>query len=170
MGAVTSDELTQPGRGLYDHAFDVYSLFRPRNLPMKSIKVTIALCGMIAAAVSAQGPMREGRWEVTMQMQMPNMPMQMPAMKNSQCITKEQLQDPSKGLPSASPDRNNSCTVSDYKADGNKVTWKMACPDMTGTGEITFKGDTYDGLMKLTSSQGEMSMKMSAKRLGDCTP
>jgi hypothetical protein len=46
----------------------------------------------------------------------------------------------------------------------------MACPDMTGTGEITFKGDTYDGLMKVTSSQGEMSMKMSAKRLGDCTP
>jgi hypothetical protein len=130
----------------------------------------MALCGLLATTVSGQGPMREGRWEITMQMQMPNMPVQMPPMKNTQCITKEQLQDPSKGLPSASASANNSCTVSDYKADGNKVIWKMACPDMTGTGEITFKGDTYDGLMKVTSSQGEMSMKMSAKRLGDCTP
>ena len=135
---------------------------------MKSIRMVMVVCGLAMTVVSAQGPMREGRWETTMQMQMPGM--QMPAMKNTQCVTKEQLQDPSRGLPSASPDPKSGCKVSDYKADGNKVTWKMACTEMTGTGEIMFKGDSYDGLMKVTSPKGEMAMKLSAKRLGDCTP
>ncbi|MEQ1897408.1 MAG: DUF3617 family protein [Vicinamibacterales bacterium] len=136
---------------------------------MKLFAVTMGLGAILVTAVSAQGPMREGRWEITMQMQMPNMPVQMPAMKSAQCITKAQLEGSSKGLPT-SPDGNNSCKVSDYKADGNKVTWNMACPDMTGTGAITFKADTYEGLMKLTSKQGDMSMKMSARRLGECKP
>ena len=53
------------------------------------------------------------------------------------------------------------------------VTWKVACTGqetMTGTGEMTFTGDTYVGLMKMMMAQGEMSMKTSGKRLGDCTP
>ncbi len=104
-----------------------------------------------------------------MQVQMPNVPAQMPAMKTTQCITKEQLESPSKGLP-GSPDGRSSCKVSDYRVDGNKVTWSMACPDMTGTGEITYKADTYEGVMRLTTKQGAMSMKMSATRLGDCAP
>jgi len=132
------------------------------ELPMKSTRIVIVLCGLVVAAVSAQGPMRAGNWEATMQMQMPGMTM--PAMKNVQCVTNEQLKDPAKALPSASP----GCTMSDYKADGNKVTWKMACKDMAGTGEITFKGDTYEGLMSVTSPH-EMAMKMSGKRVGDCT-
>lgn len=134
---------------------------------MKSIRMAIVVCGLAVTVVSAQGPMREGRWETTMQMQMPGMPVQMPPVKNTQCVTKAQLQDPSKGLPSG-PDPT--CKVSDYKAEGNKVTWKMACTDMTGTGEITFKGDSYDGLIKLAAKQGEMAMKLSSKRLGDCAP
>jgi hypothetical protein len=137
---------------------------------MKSIRSTIALGGLLVMTVFAQGPMREGRWEITTQMEMPNMPVKMPAMKNTQCVTKEQLKDPAKALPGPPPDRSSGCTVSDYKADGNKATWKMTCPQMTGTGEITFKDDSYDGLMKLATPQGEMTMKLSAKRLGDCTP
>ena len=42
--------------------------------------------------------------------------------------------------------------MSNYKAEGSKVTWAMACKDMSGTGEITFKGDdVYDGQMNVTS-------------------
>ena len=130
---------------------------------MKSIRIAIVACSLVVSVVTAQGPMREGRWEVSVQMQMPGM--SMPAMKSAQCVTTEQLKDPAKALPSAAP----GCTMSDYKADGNKVTWKMACKEMAGTGEITFKGDTYEGLMNVTSPH-EMAMKMSGKRVGDCTP
>ncbi len=68
-----------------------------------------------------------------------------------------------KALPSAAP----GCTMSDYKADGDKVSWKMACKGMAGTGDITFTGDTYEGLMNVTSPH-VMAMKMSGKRVGDC--
>jgi hypothetical protein len=130
---------------------------------MKSIRYALMTAAVAGVVVAAQGPMREGRWENTMQMEMPGM--SMPAMKSTQCVTKEQLQDPAKALPSASP----GCTMSDYKADGSKVTWKMSCKDMSGTGEITFKGDTYEGQMSVTSPH-EMVMKMSGKRVGECAP
>ena len=133
----------------------------------------VALFTLATATVLAQNPMRAGRWEVTMQMQMANMPMQMPEMKTTQCITEAQLKDPASAVPSAAARNNASCKVSDYKVDGNVVSWKVACtgPEaMTGTGEMTFSGDTYVGTMKMMMTQGEMSMKTSGKRLGDCAP
>lgn len=139
--------------------------------------VTLALVAMLAAAaaVVAQTPIRPGRWEVTMQMQMPNMPMQMPEMKTTQCVTPEQVKDPSSALPSGPQGRgaNQDCKVSNYKVSGNKVTWQMACSNpqpMTSTGEMTFTDNAYNGTMKMNSPQGDMTMKLAGKRLGDCTP
>ena len=128
---------------------------------MKSIRIAMVLCGLAVSVVTAQSPMRPGNWESTMQMQMPGMAM--PAMKNTKCVTAEQLKDPVQALPSAAP----GCTMSNYKNEGSKVTWAMACKDMSGTGEITFKGDVYEGQMNVTQPH-EMVMKMSGKRLGDC--
>jgi hypothetical protein len=140
---------------------------------MKSSRaVVLAVCCVAVAELAAQSPMRPGRWEVTMQMQMANMPMQMPEMKTARCVTAEELRDPAGSVPSASPG-NNSCKVSDYKVTGGTATWKVACTApqaMTGSGEMTFVGDSYTGLMKMTTPQGDMSMKMSGKRLGDCVP
>lgn len=130
---------------------------------MKSVRVAMVLVGsVIVAGVSAQGPMREGRWETQMQMQMPGM--SMPATKTASCITKEQLKDPSKTVPSSAP----GCTMSDYKVTGNKTTWKSVCKDSEGTGEMVFKGDTYEGQISITKPH-QMTMKISGKRIGDCT-
>ena len=129
---------------------------------MRAIRVALVVSALAVSAVSAQNPMRPGNWESTMQMQMPGM--SMPAMKNTKCVTTEQLKDPVKALPSAAP----GCSMSDYKANGSKVTWKMACTEMAGTGELTFKGDAYEGLMNVTSPHA-MTMKMSGRRVGDCT-
>ena len=54
---------------------------------------------VLATAVTAlaQSPMRPGRWEVSMEMEMPGMPMKMPAMKTTQCVTPEQVKDPGQG-------------------------------------------------------------------------
>ncbi len=129
---------------------------------MKSIRIAVVLCGLAVSAVTAQSPMRPGNWETTVQMEMPGM--SMPAMKSTKCVTPAQLKDPVQSLPSAAP----GCTMSNYKVEGSKVTWAMACKDMAGTGEIAFKGDdTYDGQMNVTSPHA-MVMKMSGKRLGDC--
>jgi hypothetical protein len=143
---------------------------------MRVVVVSAFVLGAAAAVATAvQNPMRPGQWEIVMNMQMPNMPMAMPEMKVTECITPEQLEkDPTSGLPRvmASKDGKQACTVSDYKIDGSTVTWKMACTGqmpMDGTGEMTFKGDSYTGLMKMTAPQGEITMKFAGKRMGDCT-
>lgn len=144
---------------------------------MRSVSV-IVLALFATAVALAQSGMRPGEWEVTTQMQMPNMPagFQMPAMKMNQCITPEQAKDPANTVPRQSGrgrGNKDDCKMSDYKTTGNTITWSMACtsPDkLTGTGEMTFAGDdSYTSTMKMVMAQGEMTMKMTGKRIGDCT-
>jgi hypothetical protein len=144
-------------------------------MTIRSATVPVLSLLFAVAAAAQQTPMRPGRWEITMQMEMANVPMKMPPMTVSECITAEQLKkDPTSGLPSGAPKGSpNDCKVSDYKQSGDTVSWKMACTNpqaMTGDGELTFKADAYTGTVKMTSPQGPMSMKMDGKRLGDCAP
>ena len=139
------------------------------------------LAAAIAASVSLAAqpsPRIDGNWEVTVQMEMPNMPqgMTMPAMKMTQCVTPEDAKDPQKLMPQQQTQGNNDCKVSDYKMEGNKASWKMACTTpqpMSGDGEFVYGTDNYTGTMRMTTSRGgqpmTMNMKYAAKRLGDCT-
>lgn len=138
---------------------------------MNVLRIAIMMVGAVAVStVVAQGPMREGQWETTVEIQMANMPMQMPPVKSTKCFTSEDLKDPNNALTTG-PDAKSSCKVSDYKTEGNRISWKVACTapqQMTGTGELLFAGDTYTGVSKMTMAVGEMTMKYSGKRLGDC--
>lgn len=148
----------------------------------------MAMRRMLAAAIVAalsvpvlaqSGPRRDGNWEVTVEMSMPGMPagMAMPPMKVTQCVTPQDAQDPQKLVPrqgQQSSDMGN-CTVSDYKTEGNKISWKMACTGkqkMTGTAEYVYGADSYQGTMLMNmeggNMPGAMTMKYSGKRLGDC--
>jgi hypothetical protein len=41
---------------------------------------------------------------------------------------------------------------------------------MSGNGEMTFSGDSYTGWTKMhTEEHGDMTMKFTGKRLGECT-
>jgi hypothetical protein len=143
-----------------------------------------------AVAAGQAGPRRDGNWEITVEMAMPNMPgmptnmpagMMMPAMKMTQCITKADAADPAKSMPSH-PQRGGGppqdCKVSDYKTEGSKVSWSVACTGaqpMTGHGEMVYAADSYTGTMTM---QGQMegrggppmgmTWKYTGKRLGDC--
>ena len=147
--------------------------------------VPLAAVLALSAAVFAQGPRRDGKWEVTTQMEMAGMPAGrgMPAITVTQCITKEQAEDPQKMVPQPPPrgGQQSDCKVSDYKMLGNKVTWTMKCTTpqavaVDGTGEVTYGNDTYEGTMtmNMTTARGgqsmpmQMTMKMNGKRLGDC--
>jgi hypothetical protein len=137
---------------------------------------TVAFCALFAATVLAQDLMRPGQWEVTMQMDMPGLPIKMPEMKSTSCVTPEQAKNP--GATVQNPGRgrgrgSNNCKTSDQTIDGNKVTWRIACTGadaMTGEGEMVFNGDSYTGKMSMNMAQGQMTMQQSGKRIGDCTP
>ena len=96
-------------------------------------------------------------------------PIQDSAVTISQCIKPEDLESPDKSVPKASKD--DKCKVSDYKIEGNKVTWAVKCEDKdatSGTGEITYSDDAYDGVMKMTTGGQDVTTKMKGKRFGDC--
>lgn len=137
-----------------------------------TIVVGLALC--LSATAFAQAR-RDGRWEVKMELDMPGMPAGMPPMNSIQCITPKDADDPQKAMPQGGRGRGNSsdCKVSDYKVEGNKVSWSLKCTGteaMSGSGEFIYSTDAYTGMMKFEGGgRGAMTMKYTGKRLGDCT-
>jgi hypothetical protein len=138
--------------------------------------IAASLLAAVVLSQSAHGAapnMREGMWEITMKMEMAGMPGGMPPQVIKQCMTKKDIENPQRfaqGGPAA--DR---CQVSNYQLKGNTASWDMACKgpeEMTGSGTITFSGDSYTGTTRMSMKSGgqtqNMTMQSSAKRIGDC--
>lgn len=145
---------------------------------MKNLaKVLLAACGMAVSfgAWPAQ-LMREGLWEISTRMEMPNMPQMpkgMPGMGETtmkHCYRKEDVRDDKKIVPQGQNDPN--CAVKDTKVSGNKVIWEVQCKGGQGNsrGEMVYHSDSYEGVMKTTHPEmkGEMVMHYRGKRIGDC--
>ena len=137
--------------------------------------LTVALLACCPLAVNAATTnMKEGVWEITTKSEMAGMPGGMKPMVVKQCITKKDLEDPRRTTPGGDQ-KDNRCQVTDYKMQGNTATWNMACKGegaMTGSGSVTYSGDSYTGVTKMKMKQGgqehAMTLHYSAKRLGDC--
>jgi Protein of unknown function (DUF3617) len=137
-----------------------------------------ALCALVAlipvSAFAQSGPRQDGKWEVTVEMEMPGMPIKMPPQTMTRCVTREDAADPQRVVPQSGRNtKASSCKVSDYKMVGNTVTWSMKCAppeEMSGTGEMVYGDGTYKGTMKMSMANGQtMIMKHTGKRVGDCT-
>jgi hypothetical protein len=130
----------------------------------------LAMCLMtvvLALAADAPAKVMGDLWEVTSQMSMEGAPMKMPERKAKVCAPKDWTEPP------GAADERQKCTTSDMRKEGdNKVLWKTVCagpPEMTGEGEITRSGaDNYTGSIKFTSAEGNMTIKLSGTRLGEC--
>jgi hypothetical protein len=105
-------------------------------------------------------------WSVTTQMSMEGMPMALPSNTMKVCASKDWTEPP------GGADERRKCTNSDFKVEGPKATWKTTCagpPAMSGEGEIVRDGaDAYNGTIKFTSADGNMTVKISGRRLGGC--
>lgn len=136
-------------------------------------RIAIFVAGLVLSAAIAAAPrMTPGLWEMTMSMEGAGMPQGMtPPMKFQHCYRAEDLKD----MRNTVPEKNPNCTISDWKESGNTVTWKMSCTGknaMTSSGRITYAGDSYTGVNKMTMNHGgqpmTMTQKYTAKRVGDC--
>jgi hypothetical protein len=131
----------------------------------QTLVVALSMGAFVAGAAAVEKEPGD-LWETTVQMSMEGMEsMAMPPTTNRACVSREKgWTEP----PGAMQD--DSCEVVDWKMTGSKATWSMRCKDgTTGTGEMTFEGgQSYRGTVTLRSSEGNMAMKMSGRRVGDC--
>jgi hypothetical protein len=140
---------------------------------VRTVSVGVAVVALSIGAF-AQGPRRDGQWEVKVEREMAGMPMALPPTTMTQCITPEDAKDPSKAAPQMQGRGGRgpqNCKVSDQKIEGNKISWTMKCEGetaMTGTGEFVYAADSYTGTIKMETGRGTMTMKYTGKRLGDC--
>ena len=129
--------------------------------------VLLALvCTLIVSFPASAKNMKPGKWQLTVQTEMPNAPVTPPPMSFTKCISKEDAE--SNEPPKMS--RDNDCKVSDLKVDGSTVSWKVSCEKSgaTGSGSVAYSGDSYSGSLKLNVHGQDMTTKFSGKYLGDC--
>ncbi|HET8610996.1 MAG TPA: DUF3617 family protein [Burkholderiales bacterium] len=130
----------------------------------------------LGSAVTIAAPnFEDGLWETTVSMEAPGMPA-VPPHTTRQCMTRDDI-DPHKALGHFSSNgHENQCKVSDYKENGNTITWKTDCsgahPAMTGAFSATYNGASFTMVAHGKANEGnqtmEFTMNASGKRVGAC--
>jgi hypothetical protein len=138
-------------------------------MKLRNIVLSALVCSLALPVIAATPIAKAGKWESTIQMEMPNMPMKIPAHTMAVCVTKEQAENAENLIPKTG-DKRGGCTYTDVKVEGTTVSWKMDCKEsgMSGTGSTTYHGDTYEGSMHMKMRDQDMSAKMTGKFLGAC--
>lgn len=142
-------------------------------LKKTALAITIAGICLWGTFAFAGVNLHEGLWEITTKMEMQGIPMQMPARKHTQCLTKKNML---KTMVPKEQDQDEACKITDQKISGNTVTWVMKCKGedaMEMTGKTTYRGDTFEGSMIMISNdpdEGKMKIinHISGKRIGEC--
>ncbi|HEY2969202.1 MAG TPA: DUF3617 family protein [Casimicrobiaceae bacterium] len=126
----------------------------------------IVLAFALAASLPASAQGKDDLWEVSTKMEMPGMPMAMPAQTNRFCIGKNRKDE--EFVP-----RQGDCRMVESKRVGNRFTYKMDCAGKLSAivdGVITFGNEAYDGQMRMAMKQTNdtMNMTFTGRRIGDC--
>ena len=136
------------------------------NRPSSRAGVALSIVALaVASPVAAQG--KDDLWEVSSKMEMPGMPMSMPAQVNRVCLSKNRKDEDL--IP-----RQDNCRVVDSKRVGNRLTYRMECTGSepaTIVGDLTFDNNAYNGQMRMTMTKTNdtMNMALAGRRIGDCT-
>ena len=136
-----------------------------RNLARAAPAAFFVLALAASPVALAQGT--DDQWEISSKMEMPGMPMAMPAQVTRVCVAKNAKDD-------AFIPKQGDCKVVDSKRTGNKLTYKMTCSTPEPSiveGETQFGSSAYDGRMRMTMTSSNQSMQMTyaGKRVGACT-
>ena len=137
--------------------------------------LTATLLSLTILPAVAAPTMQPGLYEISMQMVMKGMPMQMPVSSFRHCITPQDIVD---GKAYASSENSKDCKISNLRQSGNAVSYDFACVmqgsgSMVGRSSGTHHATGYDILMSgrfvpAMEGMSEFSQKLSAKRLGNC--
>ncbi|MDA3834078.1 MAG: DUF3617 family protein [Spirochaetales bacterium] len=138
----------------------------------KILGSVLVVAGLLLSGCSDSGPdLREGKWQVTAQVEMAGVPFQMPPMIYEECLTQQDIIPRNDGA-----EQEGNCKIDGPKVEGNTVSWINICnnPDgsiATSKGSVTYAGEHFTGTMSMQIT-GEMPMTaentLSGKYIGDC--
>lgn len=155
---------------------------------MKIAITSLALL-IFANAAAAVDTVKEGQWQYTMQMQMPDMPkVQMPpnaqlppglklpqmgpagmTMTFERCVTEADL------VPRSEHD--DRCKITQMERRGNTVQWSASCDTpngkMNGEGTATYTRETMNSKMRMTGNDRngkpiDMTQNITGRYIGSC--
>ncbi len=113
----------------------------------------------LASPVIAQEP--GNLWQVTTSMKGGGMTM--PARTQEVCAPV------SAEGPEAMAPEDNRCQMTDIQRSPGRFSYKVTCPEGSGTGEMTYQGnDSYTQVMTMTMDGTTMKMSTQGKRIGSC--
>ena len=121
-------------------------------------KITLFLAALSLPLIASAGPMKAGRWEVTVEGPRGTN-------KITTCVTQEEADHPQP--PKL---KGDDCKVDSFKVDGNTVTWKVTCPQrgMVMDGKQVYTADSYTGETHMKMGDREMTQHSTGKFLGKC--
>jgi hypothetical protein len=144
-----------------------------RTIQMNRWIASIAFATLVAAAATARAQiqLRPGLYAGSVDMDFAGTKM---SDKQTDCLTADDLKDfPKKAL--MDPDLAGSCRISNHVITSARVTFDMTCVEggltMTSRVEMAFTADSYAGTSISRDSRGRTTtLKLSGKRIGECTP
>lgn len=110
--------------------------------------------------------MKEGNWEITVIMQATGkIPIQIPPQTFTQCIKRENA------VPQK-VETNQDCKITKQEVKGDTVSWILECKTPKGPviseGTVTYKGTTFDGVIKMKDRDMDFTQTMNGRWIGEC--
>jgi hypothetical protein len=125
------------------------------------MRLPLTVFAIVFAASSSLAEEPGNLWEVTTSMEAAGM--SMPGRTQQVCTAAN-----AEG-PEAMSGNDDRCQMSDIQRSSGKFSYKVKCPDGSGTGEMTYQGkDSYASVVTMTAGGDTMKMSSKGKRIGSC--
>ncbi len=135
---------------------------------IRMIFAALLAAGLVAvpAVAAEESTMKPGEWEYSMKMEMPGMPVAMPATTYKHCLTQADLD---KGDQYQAGDKNKDCELKNLQHRSDGASYDIACKDgTTGHYDFTVTDSSMQGKGVMKVQGQEMTTNFSARRIGDC--
>jgi hypothetical protein len=133
---------------------------------MRTITTALLCFALTPVGAQAQAQEKGILWEQSSQAEIPGMSVNVPAITMQHCMKEDWA-----SAPEAAGDPSQHCKNTDFKREGNKLTWAVVCenPPMTGAGELTFDGaDSYAGAVQFKTADKTIRVNLTGKKIGTC--
>ena len=140
---------------------------------MKAIsKVLVRSLGVVllvtAAQLDAAERMTPGQWEFTMTTNGASPSSKYCVDTDLAAVANGDSRSGREAAEKNSAKAKSNCTVTDFTAKGDTVSYAMTCGDRTIRSTSTYYGDRYEGVLKTKTATEETTTEVKARRLGAC--